>query len=412
MCDWSKLCIRPGRFLLPNETVDISTYAVVACDQYTAQPEYWQAVENIVQDKPSAYRMILPECYLADSKKRIPAIHAAMRRYLADGTLSKAVNGMVLTRRTTASGARLGLLMCVDLEQYDYAPDSLSPIRVTEGTITSRIPPRLQVRADAPLELSHVLLLTDDPKCTLIEPLYAARDKHPKLYDTELMQGGGHLEGWAIEDKDTLSQIYTVVSEMTERAGENGIVFAVGDGNHSLATARAHWLNVRKDLPKSEWAAHPARYAMVELINLHDPALQFEPIHRVLFNISASKVKALLADCQPVCEPEQPDIVLVHQGGDLPLKITKPLHALTVGTVQKLLDKADGLQLDYVHGEEAVRTLVEEQNAVGILLPAMDKAALFPAVLKDGALPRKTFSMGEANEKRFYLEARSITKDC
>ncbi len=412
MCDWSKLCIRPGRFLLPNEQVDLSRYAVVACDQYTAQPEYWQAVEETVGDKPSAYRMIVPECYLSDSAKRIPAIHAAMRRYILNGILSKEVNGMVLTRRTTASGARLGLLICVDLEQYDYTSDSCSPIRVTEGTITSRIPPRLQVRADAPLELTHVLLLADDPQRRLIESLYAKRDAHQKLYDVELMQRGGRLEGWAIEDEETLTQVYAVVSDMTDRAGENGIVFAVGDGNHSLATARAHWLNIRRTLPKEEWAEHPARYAMAELVNLHDTALHFEPIHRVLFNIGASQVKALLDGCAPVCDPERPDIVLVHQNGDLPLKITKPLHALTVGTVQKLLDKKEGLQLDYVHGEDAVRALVAEQNAVGILLPAMDKDALFPAVLKDGALPRKTFSMGEANEKRFYMEARRISKDC
>lgn len=402
------LCVRAGQFLLPSEKADMRAYAVIACDQYTAQPEYWARVREQVGDKPSALHMILPECYLSESQVRIPVIQQTMRDYLAKGILSRQVNGMVLLRRTTASGARLGLLMCVDLEQYDYALGSVTPIRATEGTITSRIPPRLLVRQHAALELSHILLLTDDPKRTIIEPVFAQKEHLKQLYDIDLMENGGRLEGWAVEDETILNGILHAVSDMQEAAGENGIVFAVGDGNHSLATARAHWLNVRETLTPAERETHPARFAMVEMTNLHDDALRFEPIHRVLFDVSAAAVKALLAPCKPVCDTEHPDVILVHEKGDLPLRITKSLHFLPVGTVQKLLDAKAGLSIDYVHGEDAVRALVGDQGAVGLLLPPIDKSLLFPAVSRSGVLPRKTFSMGEANEKRFYVEARRI----
>lgn len=405
------LCVKPGTFYLPRKEESMEKWAIVACDQYTSQKEKWETADQIVGSSPSALRLIIPEAYLEESEKRVPQAQAAMENYLCSGVLQEAVRGMVLLCRTTQSGPRLGLVLTVDLEAYDFSPDSVSPIRPTEGTIVSRIPPRQKVRRGAQLELSHVLLLCDDMKRTVIEPIYQKRHSLRPLYDVDLMLDGGRAQGWAVEAEEDLEQIASALLALKEALPEKGIQFAVGDGNHSLATAKAHWLEMKKALPESEWAEHPARFAMVELNNIYDDALIFEPIHRVIFGATSSHVKKLLEESAPVLDLEQPDFVLVTETGDLPLKITHPLHTLPVGTVQKLLDRDAQLNLDYVHGEEAVRDIVAQEHAVGILLPAMDKALLFPAVEKGGPLPRKTFSMGEANEKRYYMEARRIAKE-
>ncbi len=399
-------CLRAGDFLLPAEDIDMTRWPVVACDQYTSQPEYWEKVTEWVGDAPSALRLILPECWLPRSAELVPGVHRAMREYLDMGVFSRKVSGLILIRRAIPAGDRWGVLVCVDLEQYDYAADSRSPIRPTEGTIAARIPPRLAVRKDAPLELSHILLLADDPGKTMIEPLAALCDTLPLLYDTELMQGGGRLTGWAVEDPALVEAFLNAGRELARLSG--GLHFAVGDGNHSLATARAHWYALREGLSAEERMRHPARYAMVELNNLHDPALLFEPIHRVIFDTPASRVREWLAPCEPVLDLEHPDLVLVHPAGELPLMIQKPLHELPVGTVQQLLDRHRDATIDYIHGEQALRDIVSEQNAVGILLTAIRKESLFPAVRLNGPLPRKAFSMGEAPEKRYYLEARKI----
>ena len=402
------LCVRPGIFYLPASREHMNLWPVVACDQYTAQKDKWEEADHLVGDAPSALRLIIPEAYLDESDARVPKAQAAMEEYLEKGILKEAVSGMVLLCRTTQSGPRLGLVMTVDLEKYDFDPAAHSPIRPTEGTILSRIPPRQKVRRGASLELSHVLLLCDDKERSIIEPVYAAREKLRPLYDVNLMLDGGRAQGWAIEDEETLQKIADAMLALKEKTPNDGILFAVGDGNHSLATAKAHWQEVKKSLPESEWESHPARFAMVELNNIYDESLIFEPIHRVIFGATASHVKELLKEAALSLELDQPDLVIVTETGDLPLKITHPLHTLPVGTVQKLLDQDTSLNLDYVHGEEAVRQIVEEEHAVGILLPAMDKSLLFPAVEKGGPLPRKTFSMGEANEKRYYMEARRI----
>ena len=399
--------IHTGRFLLPDEQHTKPIWPVVACDQYTSQPEYWQKREAETGSEPSTLRLILPECWLGDAQARIPAIHEAMRSYEQQNILSRQIEGLILIRRTIATGDRWGLLVTVDLERYDFAPDSTSLIRPTEGTITERIPPRLAVRAEAPLELSHVLLLADDPDKTLIEPLAACTEELPKLYDLDLNGDGGHLTGWAVTDEKLLARFFSAVDTLEAQSG--GLSFAVGDGNHSLATARAHWLNVREGLSQDERRTHPARYAMAELINLHEPALVFEPIHRAVFGVSASAVLEALKPCEPVMDLDHPDFILVHDKGDYPMRIGKPLHELPVGTLQKLLDQAH-FQLDYIHGEDAVRGLVRDEGAVGLLVSGIDKHTLFPAVRKNGPLPRKCFSMGEAHEKRYYMEARSIIR--
>ena len=410
MDSFKGLCVKPGVFYLPDEKENMQAWAVVACDQYSAQPEKWRQAEEAVGDAPSALRLIIPEAFLEESDVRAPLAQTTMADYLYRGVLKEAVRGMVLVQRDTQSGSRLGLVLTVDLEAYDYSPDSRSEIRPTEGTIVSRIPPRQKVRRGAELELSHVLLLCDDPGRTIIEPVYAKRSRLRKLYDTDLMLGGGHITGWAVEDDETLSQVERAIRALKESLPENGILFAVGDGNHSLATAKAHWEEVKKTLPEDEKKRHPARYAMVELNNIYDDALIFEPIHRVVFDTTGEAVLSMLKDAGLEPTETTPDLTLVTPAGDQSMKITRPLHSLPVGTVQKLLDRQEGLKLDYVHGEDTVRALVAKGSAVGILLPPMDKSLLFPAVAKNGPLPRKTFSMGEANEKRYYMEARRIRK--
>ncbi len=401
------LSIHTGRFLLPDERYTDARWPVVACDQYTSQPGYWTNRAAEIGDAPSTLRLVLPECWLNEADARVPQIQRAMRDALDGGVFTREVDGLILIRRRIAAGDRWGVLLTVDLERYDFSPDSQSPIRPTEGTIVARIPPRLAVRRDAPLELSHVLLLADDPQRTLIEPLRDLRGQADPLYDLELSGDGGRLTGWAVTDADLLRRFFDAARAL-EAQGQ-GLSFAVGDGNHSLATARAHWLSLREGLSEEARQRHPARYAMVELINLHDPALIFEPIHRVLFDTTPAAVLEALKPCEPVMDLEHPDFVLVHERGDYPLRIGRPLHELPVGTLQQLLDQAQ-LRLDYIHGEDAVRGLVRDERAVGLLLSGIDKHTLFPAVRKNGPLPRKCFSMGEANEKRYYMEARRITE--
>ncbi len=405
------LCAKPGIFYLPRQGEDMEKWAMVACDQYTAQKDKWEQADAQVGDSPSALRLIIPEAYLDESDIRVPQVQAAMTRYLDEGVLTEAVRGMVLLERTTQSGSRLGLVMTVDLEAYDFAAGTKSLIRPTEGTIVARIPPRQKVRRGAKLELSHILLLCDDPDRAVIEPVYEKRNALRLLYDTPLLLDGGRARGWAVEDEETLGQIAGALTALQAKLPEGGILLAVGDGNHSLATAKAHWLEVKASLSPEEQKTHPARFAMVELNNIYDEALIFEPIHRVIFGKNGDEVLSMLreADLQPT--NDNPDLTLVTNAGDSSFRIGHSLHALPVGTVQQLLDKAPDLNLDYVHGEDAVRAIVQKENAVGILLPPMPKSLLFPAVAKDGPLPRKTFSMGEANEKRYYMEARKIVKD-
>ena len=404
------LPIRPGLFLFPARGVDLSKFAVIACDQYTAQPEKWAEMEAFVGDAPSALRMILPECWLGEAETRIPAIHRAMAEALDKGVLDGLpCLCMVLVERETSHGPRLGLLATVDLEAYSYAPGAKTLIRPTEGTVVERIPPRLKVRRDAPLELSHILMLLNDPQRSVIEPLYALRDQlMHQLYDVELMAGGGHLRGWLVGEPQ-MNHALSTLWQIMDHLEPDGILLAVGDGNHSLATARAAWEELKPGLTPAERETHPARFATVEINNLYDPALVFEPIHRLVFGRSAEETLSLLAPAAPVpAEGDGWDFRLVSPGGETAWRFTRPLHPLPVGTVQQLLDAAQA-RVDYIHGADTLRGLVRAENT-GLLLPAMDKAQLFPAVEAGGPLPRKTFSMGEANEKRYYLEARRITR--
>ena len=549
--------LKPDDIYLPAEGIDLRRWAVVACDQYTSQPDYWRRVEAYVGARPSTLHIVQPEIDLARAGARIPAIHRAMREYLSNGTLVRAVrNGFTLTERTTASGARLGLVAAVDLEEYDFTPGSGAMIRATEGTIRERIPPRLRIREGAPLECPHVMLLLDDPTHTVIEPLHARLRETAPLCDFELMENGGRLRVWGVEG-DALAPVSDALSALWEKS--DGFLYAVGDGNHSLATAKARWDALKPALSPGEAQTHPARYALAEIVNLHSPALAFEPIHRVLFgadmedlvsayrahlasrgmkltaveplssrasgtkpaepssscacgmkpvepssscacgakpaepssfpasgtkpaepssscacgmkpvepssscvcgakpaepssscacgtkpaepcSFPASRTKPAEPSSSRACgtkpaepssfpasgmKPAEPsssacgmtptdeaELTFVSGNARASYRVGNPENPLPVAVLQPFLDEYlhshPAARIDYVHGAAAVESLCQTPHTTGVLLPAIDKSALFPAVRQGGALPRKTFSMGEPDEKRYYMECRKI----
>ncbi len=411
---FEKYGLRVPEILLPDEKYDYAKWAVIACDQFTSQPEYWDKVRSRVIGRPSTLHITYPEAWLDQGDRRIDAINETMLDY-EKNVLTRAIRGMVLVEREIATGSRIGLMAAVDLEQYDFSKGSQSLIRATEGTVLERIPPRVKIRKNAALETPHILVLVNDPKRTLINPLYAARDSLEKLYDFDLMLGGGHIRGWLVDD---FSTVLPALEELYREA--DGLLFAVGDGNHSLATAKQCWMNIRDTLTEEQRENHPARFALVELTNLHDDALVFEPIHRVVFGVEPSNLAydfGVWLNNQgmklTVCTADKAMFKWVHDFRTLPYTIADINQPLPLAVLQQFLDewlkKHENASVDYIHGEDAVRQLTEGKKATGILLPAMDKYILFEAVRKGGALPRKAFSMGEALEKRYYLECRKIT---
>ncbi|MCR5808262.1 MAG: DUF1015 domain-containing protein [Clostridiales bacterium] len=431
--------------MFPAKSVDLTKWACVACDQYTSQPDYWEGCERIVGDAPSTLRIMLPEIYLdkPGEAERIAAIRKTMDEYMANGTLQNLGQGFMLTRRTVDGKTRNGLVVALDLECYDYNKGSTTLIRATEGTIVERIPPRLRIRDGAPLELPHILVLIDDEKRSVIEPIYEAVKNTEKFYDFELMQKGGHIEGWFINDEEMIKNAIAAVTALIDpnKYGREmaPLLFAMGDGNHSFATAKANWEKLKATLPEDQRADHPARYALVELENVHDDGIVFEPIHRVVFNVSVPKFLAALKEKLKEQNPGSlVDIQLfeserrfnrnyeraVAEGGHIIpiviqgkrgfIAVKRPSAQLEVGTLQAALDvvlkETKGAAIDYIHGADVVNDLGSKVHNIGFLLPSMDKSAFFKTVVFDGALPRKTFSMGEAHEKRYYLECRNIMK--
>ncbi len=422
--EFEKLGFYPADILLPKDA-DMTKWAVVACDQFTSQPEYWEAVEKTVGDAPSTLRLILPEAKLNDANvdEHIADINAAMKSYMDQGVFKTLPESLIYIERTQSDGKiRHGLIGMVDLDQYDFTPGSGALIRATEGTVLSRIPPRVRVRQDAPVELPHVMLLIDDPERTVIEPLTADAGSMEKLYDFDLQQGGGHLTGWKL----TAAQIDAVATALTGLTSEEAmekkyglrgaapLLFAVGDGNHSLATAKQCYENLKKVTPESEWATLPARYALVEVVNNHDDALKFEPIHRVVFGVDpAALLEALKAYYPGTHEGagEGHSIAYTYEGHQGIVTVPNPKMQLAVGTLQTFLDqylKEHGGEVDYIHGDEVTDELGSKPGNIGFKLPAMGKEQLFKTVMADGVLPRKTFSMGHAQDKRYYVEARKI----
>ncbi|MDO4833880.1 MAG: DUF1015 domain-containing protein [Bacillota bacterium] len=395
--------------LLPADE-NYETWAVVACDQFTSQPEYWERVEKTVGDRPSTFRIILPEAQLSDghTEEHIDKINATMKEYLSKGVFRELPEAMIYLERVQSDGkVRKGLIGKIDLEEYDYSAGSTSPVRATEGTVLDRIPPRQAVRRDAAVELPHVMLLIDDINDTVIGPL---KECSEVLYDFDLMEGGGHAKGWLVPPD--LQE--GAVAALGKLADEQPLLFAVGDGNHSLASAKALYEEEKAKFGPGSENTLPSRYALVEIVNLYDTALEFEPIHRVLFDVDApALMEALKAEYPGTFEGKGEGHVIryAYDGAEGFITVPDPKAQLEVGTLQSFLDKyikANEIGIDYVHGDEITIELGKKPGCMAFLLPAMDKGDLFKSVINDGALPRKTFSMGHAEDKRYYIEARRI----
>lgn len=418
------LAFRPADILLP-QNCDYGKWAVVACDQYTSQPEYWQEVEELVGSAPSTLRLILPESCLdgPSVETDIMEVNNTMTRYLREERFRTLPASLIyVERRLDNLRLRRGLVGMVDLEQYDYEPGAEAQVRATEGTVMARIPPRVAVRKNAPLELPHVMLLADDPEKTVLEPLSARKDQMEKVYDFDLMERGGHIAGWRL-DGESMALVAAALRKLADPAAfrtrygvedKPVLLFAVGDGNHSLATAKECYERQKKLTPREQWDSLPARYALCELVNLHDASLEFEPIHRVVFGVEPERVVEELLSALPGAYRGEGDghvLRFSHAGGKGAVTVPRPEAQLEVGTLQPFLDayvKEHGGSIDYIHGADVARDLAARPGNIAFLLPAMGKEQLFPTVIRDGVLPRKTFSMGEAHDKRFYLEARKI----
>lgn len=416
----------PANILLPQDC-GLTKWAVVACDQYTSQPEYWERVDQFVGDAPSTLRLILPESKLESEhvEEEIQKINQTMEQYLEEGRLRELEDAMIFLERKLSNGkTRLGLIGKLDLEQYSYEKGSGTPIRATEGTVLSRIPPRMKVRKNAPIELPHIMVLIDDPKKEIIEPFLRKESKKQMqmIYSTTLMEQGGRVSGYLLS-KEQADKVQKQLAGLADPArfaqfyhaeGKPVLTYAMGDGNHSLATAKACWEELKPTLSEAERQTHPARYALVELVNLHDEALEFEPIHRVVFDVEPKALLGALLERFPGAhEGEGAGHMLryIHADGTGAVTVPQPDHQLEVGTLQAFLDgyvREHGGRIDYIHGADVVGELARRPGNIGFLLPSMGKERLFPTVIHDGVLPRKTFSMGEAQDKRFYLEARRI----
>ncbi len=419
---------KPCNILLPKGGFE--KWSVVACDQYTSDADYWSRVENTVADAKSTLRITLPEIYLEDGNvsERIDKINETMYDYINGDVFNEIENSYIYTERSVSNGKiRKGLIGAFDLEAYNFNKGSDSQIRATEGTVLERIPPRVKIRENAPLELPHIMILIDDRTNAVIDSVVSAKTAENKLYDFDLMENGGRVSGYRVSGKDSdslnkaLESLYdkSAFEEKYSISDKPLLVFAVGDGNHSLATAKTCWENIKKTLSPEEQKDHPARYALAELVNVHDESLEFEPIHRLIFDTDTSKfeseMKNFFADCGiEKVDTSSDDCFTVVIGEKAESYILRnPKYNLTVGDIQSFIDHyiknvEPQSKVDYIHGEETVFSKAKNSNTVGILLPAMAKNDLFRTVIVDGVLPRKTFSMGHAHEKRFYLECRKI----
>lgn len=403
---------QPFDVLLPSRGVSVS-WPVIACDQFTSEPEYWEKVCRIVGTDASTLALIFPEVWLGkDNASRIGAIEATMRSYLNNAVLASHPASFVYVERTLCTGAiRRGVVGTVDLEAYDFSEKTDKPIRATEKTVRSRIPPRVAIRKDASLELSHVLLLADDPTDRLLSGLEQKKATLPKLYDLDLMLGGGHLVGYLVSGNDAAEFSQAVADYEKERASVGTLFYCVGDGNHSLATAKTCYEDLKTRLPSEEGQDHPARYAMVELGNIRDKSLAFEPIHRLVVGKNPETVLSQLAKTAGALEGHRITWVAGQKTGEIILD--RKFGVLPVAALQCALDDClpeVGAELDYIHGEASLRKLAQEDNRLGFLLTAIAKEDFFTGVALGGVFPRKTFSMGEATDKRYYTEARRIVR--
>lgn len=408
---------RPADILLP-ENVDMNAWSVVACDQFTSEPEYWAKVYETVGDKPSSLRMILPEAELSvkDPELESEKIFAAMEQYLNSGLFRKLNNSYIFVERKLASGLiRRGIVGMIDLEAYDWKENSVTPIRATEHTVEDRLPPRVKVREKACLEMPHIMIFVDDPENMILN----SAEKGEKLYDFELMQNGGHIRGWKISENAKLDCAFARLcddAELTKKYGnsDSPIIFAVGDGNHSIAAAKKLWNSIKETIPEDERETCPARFALAEIVNIHDESIIFEPIHRVLFNTDNSEFINAASEFFKDYIGSGREVIFIS--GDE--KKVLNIGGLTIG---QLIDMCDafcreytqkfGGSIDYIHGDEECESMASAESCAGILLPTMEKSELFTSVHSSGPFPKKSFSIGHGPDKRYYLECRAI-KSC
>ncbi len=438
----AKLGIRMPEVYLPADTGKMKEWAVVACDQYTSDTGYWEDVQKTVGDSPSTLNLIYPECYLGEDnpERRIKQINTTMENYLKNGILKRYDPAFYLVKRQNGKEGsyRWGLVAALDLEKYDYSKDSKSLIRATEGTIEERIPPRKKIRIDASLELPHILVLIDDPDKTVIEPLAAKTSELQEIYNFDLMKNGGHIEGYRIDDPETVSSIAAALEKLADidtfknKYGSSDLLlYAMGDGNHSLATAKSVWEEIKKNNSSDpDLMNHPARWALVELENIHDEGIVFEPIHRVVFNCSRETFfkelkkysscriseKSSLQEVMASLENQKPHQRIGYCDESVlgTIDIEAPAATITAGSIQRVIDSIlaenKDASVDYIHGKEETEKLGRKKGTIGIFLPAIDKHSFFQTIVKDKTFPRKTFSMGEADEKRYYIECRKIVR--
>lgn len=411
-----------GNILLPKN-VDMTKWSVVACDQYTSEPEYWNEVNEIVGDAPSTLKLTLPEIYLEDENvaERISNINNYMDKLISEDFFNEYKDSMIYLERTQNDGKiREGLIGVVDLEAYSYEKGSQTPIRATEKTVIERIPPRVKIRENAPLELPHIMILIDDEKKQIIENLKNKVSEKDVVYDFDLIKNGGHVKGYLL-NKETMDEVDAGLANLADKenfekkynvTGKDVLLFAMGDGNHSLATAKACYEKLKETMPEEEYLNNPARYALVELVNLHSPALEFEAINRVIFNVDKDKLINKLNEYYIINKNGNgQEIEIITEEFDEKWYIENPKSNIAVGSIQLFLDeylKENEGKIDYIHGEETTKNLARQNGNVGFIFNAMPKNELFKTVILDGSLPRKTFSMGHSYDKRYYLEARKI----
>lgn len=417
-----KAAVGIPRILLPRDRKSLKKWCVIACDQYTSDESYWQMVEKEVGGAPSALRMILPEVYLSkpEGEKIQSEIAGNMKEYLNNGIFEELPPGFVLVKRSFNENKppRCGLVLSLDLERYDFSPDSKSLIRATEGTIKDRIPPRLKIRSGAPLELSHTLVLIDDPGKTVIEPLYEKTSE--KLYSSELGFNMGYIEGWFVSETDRVIKALNAL--LDSKKGDSPMLYAMGDGNHSFATAWAYWQQVKQTLSENQLKNHPARFALCEVVNIHDPGIEFEPIHRVVFSAGKAGIDIMIDGLNSLGRqayksktPQRGVQNIKYRTSDDEgyICVARPKFSVEAGTADEAIafiqNANSDAKVDYIHGEKEALSMAVNNN-ITLLLPVIKKDELFPIVEKHGPLPRKAFSMGEADEKRCYLEARRITE--
>jgi hypothetical protein len=424
----SELGVLIPEVLLPDAKINMKKWSVVACDQFTSEPEYWYDVQRIVGNAPSTLNLILPEAFINENDRsdRVAKIKNTMKTYVESGALAQLPRGVVLVERTFGKRKRKGVMLAIDLDKYDFLPGNKSLIRATEKTVLERIPPRMEVRRGAILETPHAMLLMNDEKDSVIGPLYKKRDSFFKLYGFELMQDGGYLNGWFTDKEEDIQALLDALGNLKAR---NEMLFAVGDGNHSLVTAKAIWEEEKERLSPEERETSPLKYALVEVVNLYDPALKFEPIHRVLFGVSPSvcinelvnifhkrglKARIIYSRNIPAPQPNMHILPFVTKDTMGRIEIQNPESPLESGTLQDVIDEyleaKENVTVDYIHGDDVFMELIKQYNTLGFKLPTIAKEELFPFVYRYGILPQKCFSMGDSMEKRYYTECRLLVK--